>query len=73
MQVQWGNRCATSGCTPPPGSPLAYHHPEPWARCRQTSVFDSVPFCRRCHHDLHDGGHRVRLRDGRTLTPDGWA
>lgn len=72
MLVQWGHRCAGAGCTSPPGSALVPHHATPWHRTGRTSLADSVPLCETTHHDLHEGGRTVRLRDGRLLGPDGW-
>ena len=70
--VETGGRCQAGGCGAPPGSPLVPHHPDAWSRTHRTSFYDAVMFCERCHHDLHEGGRTVRLRDGRLLSPDGW-
>ena len=34
---------------------------------------DTVLLCTRCHRDVHDGRHALRLKDGRRLSPDGWS
>ena len=72
LQVQWGGRCAGAGCTSPPGTPLVPHHATPWHRTGTTSYRDTVPLCDTTHHDLHEGGRTIRLRDGRRLGPHGW-
>ena len=72
LLVQWGGRCAGAGCTSPPGTPLIPHHANPWARTGTTSLADAVPFCDTTHHDLHEGGRTILLRDGRRLGPHGW-
>ena len=72
LHVQWGGRCAGAGCTSPPGSPLVPHHANAWHRTRSTSYADTVPLCDSTHHDLHEGGKTIRLRDGRRLGPGGW-
>ena len=72
LHVQWGGRCAGAGCTSPPGTPLVPHHADPWHRTGTTAFSDAVPFCDTTHHDLHEGGKTIRLRDGRRLGPDGW-
>ena len=72
LHVQWGGRCAGAGCTSPPGTPLIPHHPDPWHLTGITSYTDAVPFCDTTHHDLHEGGKTIRLRDGRRLGPHGW-
>lgn len=72
LQVQWGGRCAGAGCTSPPGA-LIPHHANAWHRTGSTSLADTVPFCATTHHDLHEGGRVILLRDGRYLGPDGWA
>lgn len=66
-----GGRCAGAHCTSPPG-PLIPHHATPWHRTGTTSLSDTVPFCPTTHHDLHEGGRTIQLRDGRRLGPDGW-
>ena len=71
-QMETGGRCQAAGCHPPPGTPLIPHHPEAYARSRTTSFFDAVMLCERSHHDLHEGGKTLLLKDGRHLGPDGW-
>jgi len=70
--METGGVCQAAGCHPPPGTPLIPHHPEAFARSRTTSFFDTVMFCDRSHHDLHEGGKTLLLKDGRLLSPDGW-
>ncbi|MCU1589410.1 MAG: hypothetical protein JWP11_666 [Frankiales bacterium] len=70
--METGGVCQAAGCHPPPGAPLIPHHPEAFARSKTTSFFDTVMFCDRSHHDLHEGGKTLRLKDGRLLSPDGW-
>jgi hypothetical protein len=70
--METGGVCQAAGCHPPPGTPLRPHHPEAYARSKTTSFYDTVMFCDRSHHDLHEGGKTLRLKDGRLLGPDGW-
>jgi hypothetical protein len=70
--METGGVCQAAGCHPPPGTPLIPHHPDAYARSRTTSFDDAVMLCERSHHDVHDGGKTLRLKDGRLLAPDGW-
>jgi hypothetical protein len=70
--METGGVCQAAGCHPPPGTPLIPHHPEAFARSKTTSFFDTVMFCDRSHHDLHEGGKTLLLKDGRLLSPAGW-
>jgi hypothetical protein len=70
--METGGVCQAAGCHPPPGTPLIPHHPTAFARSRTTSFFDTVMFCDRSHHDLHEGGKTMLLKDGRLLSPGGW-
>ena len=72
LYVQWGGRCAGAGCPSPPGTPLIPHHPNSWAKTGTTSYTDSIPVCDHTHHDLHEGGKTIQLRDSRYLNADGW-
>lgn len=72
LQVQWGGRCAGAGCVRGPGHPLVPHHVQPFWQAGTTSVADTVPLCDQEHHDLHEGGRRIQLKDGRWIGPDGW-
>jgi hypothetical protein len=36
------------------------------------AVRDTVLLCEQTHHDLHSGGRRIRLKDGRVLDQHGW-
>jgi hypothetical protein len=70
--VETGARCQAAGCRSGPGRRLIPHHGNPWARCRTTSLYDTVLVCEQSHHDLHTGGHTLRLKDGRWLNEHGW-
>jgi hypothetical protein len=70
--IETGGVCQAAGCHPPPGTPLIPHHPDAYARSRTTSFEDAVMLCERSHHDVHEGGKTLRLKDGRLLGPEGW-
>jgi hypothetical protein len=70
--IETGGRCQAAGCRSGPGRRHIPHHAEPWARCRTTSLGDTVSVCEQTHHDLHAGGHTLRLKDGRWLNERGW-
>lgn len=69
LLAQWGGLCATDGCARPGVVP---HHAEPWWLTRRTRLADLVPYCDGCHHDLHEGGQTLKLRNGRWIGPTGW-
>ena len=69
LLAQWGGICATDGCGRPGVVP---HHAEPWWLTHRTRLADLVPYCDGCHHDLHEGGRTLRLRNGRWVGPTGW-
>ena len=69
MLARWGGTCATDGCGRPGVVP---HHAEPWWLTRRTRLEDLVPYCDGCHHDLHEGGKTIKLRNGRWVGPTGW-
>ena len=71
-RIETGGHCQGAGCSRGPGSRLVPHHPTPWAVCGTTSLAETVLLCEQSHHDLHSGGHVLRLKDGRLLGPDGW-
>lgn len=71
--LETGGHCQGAGCPRGPGLRLVPHHATPWARCRTTSLSDTVLLCEQTHHDLHSGGKTLLLKDGRWLGPDGWA
>jgi hypothetical protein len=73
-QLETGGICQGAGCTrgPHSGHPLIPHHANPYALCGTTSLDDTVLFCAVTHHDLHEGGKTIRLKDGRLLSPTGW-
>lgn len=73
--IQYDNRCAGVGCCrgkPDPLRPLRPHHVLRFAEDGVTRLEDTVMVCDTLHHDLHDGGQTVRLRDGRLLREQGW-
>jgi hypothetical protein len=51
---------------------LIPHHPEAFARSKTTSFYDTVMFCEHSHHDIHEGGKTLLLKDGRLLNANGW-
>ena len=69
LLARWGGTCATDGCGRPGVVP---HHAEPWWLTRRTRLEDLVPYCDGCHHDLHEGGKTIKLRNGRWVGPTGW-
>ncbi len=71
MRIQGGGACQGSGCPPRPDRILVPHHIAPWSRRHTTSLDDTAMLCERCHHDLHLGGVRLRLRDGRRICDQG--
>ena len=66
-RVQTGGICQAAGCPPRPDRPLVPHHITPWSHCHTTSIDDTAMLCEHCHRDLHLGGTRIRLRDGRRI------
>ena len=70
-RIETAGRCQGSGCPRGPGTRLVPHHATPWHRTGTTSLTDTVLLCEQTHHQLHTG-HTIRLKDGRTLGPDGW-
>lgn len=75
LRTQTGGHCQGAGCrrsTRDPATVLHPHHADPWSSCRSTSLNDTVHLCEHCHHNVHDGQHPLRLKDGRRLGPDGW-
>jgi hypothetical protein len=73
-EIETGGVCQAAGCNhgPATGHRLIPHHPTPYAVEPVTSVEDSVLVCELTHHDVHEGGRAVRLKDGRVLGPFGW-
>lgn len=69
LRAQWGRWCAVQGCDRPGTIP---HHAAPWWLTHRTRLADLVPLCPSSHHDLHEGGRTLRLRDGRHINPTGW-
>lgn len=70
LQAQWGG-CAVDGCAQP-YSRTRPHHVVPWWLSRITRLNDLIPACDHHHHDIHEGGRTLRLRDGRHINPTGW-
>jgi hypothetical protein len=71
LEAQWGG-CAVDGCHQP-YSRTRPHHVVPWWLSKITRLRDLAPVCDHHHHDIHEGGHTLRLRDGRYINPIGWA
>jgi hypothetical protein len=71
LEAQWGG-CAVDGCSQP-YSRTRPHHVIPWWLSKITRLKDLAPVCEHHHHDIHEGGHTLRLRDGRYICPTGWA
>jgi hypothetical protein len=73
-QIETGGICQAAGCHKGShsGHVLIPHHVTPYAICGSTSLKDTVLFCEVTHHDLHEGGKTIRLKDGRVLGPTGW-
>jgi hypothetical protein len=65
----WGPWCAIAGCTSTNTVP---HHVIPWWLSRRTRLRDLIPICKHCHHDVHEGGRTLRLKDGRLIDGLGW-
>ncbi len=70
LHTIWGAACAVNGCGDHRTVP---HHVRPWHLVARTRLRDLIPLCNQHHHALHDGGHTLRLRDGREITETGWA
>jgi hypothetical protein len=71
LEAQWGG-CAVDGCKQP-FSRTRPHHVVPWWLSKITRLRDLAPVCEHHHHDVHEGGFTLRLRDGRYINPTGWA
>jgi hypothetical protein len=73
-QVETGGICQGAGCGrgDPTGHRLIPHHVTAYAICGTTSLDDTVLVCEVTHHDLHEGGKTIRLKDGRRLNATGW-
>jgi hypothetical protein len=74
-QIETGGTCQAAGCNrgTQSGHRLIPHHAEPYAVSRSTSLEDTVLLCEVSHYDLHEGGKTLRLKDGRRISPAGWA
>ena len=72
--IETGGVCQGAGCHRghATGHRLIPHHPTPYAVNPVTSLDDAVYFCAVTHHDVHEGGKTIRLKDGRRLNADGW-
>ena len=73
-QIETGGLCQAAGCRngTASGHRLTPHHVNPYAISGETSLTDTVMLCELSHHDLHDGGKTIRLKDGRRINPYGW-
>ena len=75
LAIETGARCAGNGCCPDKPDPLVVlrpHHARRYADNGRTSLDETLPVCDTLHHDLHEGGKTVRLRDGRYLNEQGF-
>jgi len=73
--IEHRNRCAGVGCCrggTDPTTELVPHHLRRYADDGVTSLTDTILVCDVLHRDLHEGQQRVRLRNGRYLTENGW-
>jgi hypothetical protein len=72
--LETGGVCQAAGCSKGlhSGHPLVPHHVTAYARCRETSLAQTVLLCDGSHHDLHVGSRTIRLKDGRRLSAAGW-
>jgi len=73
--IEHRNRCAGVGCCrggTDPTTELVPHHLRRYADDGVTSLTDTILVCDVLHRDLHEGKQRVRLRNGRYLTENGW-
>jgi hypothetical protein len=71
LEAQWGG-CAVDGCNQP-FARTRPHHVIPWWLSKITRLKDLAPVCEHHHHDIHEGGRTLRLRNGRYICPIGWA
>jgi hypothetical protein len=71
LEAQWGG-CAVNGCNQP-FARTRPHHVIPWWLSKITRLKDLAPVCEHHHHDIHEGGRTLRLRDARYICPTGWA
>jgi hypothetical protein len=73
-QIETGGICQAAGCHKGShtGHVLIPHHATPYAICGTTSLDDTVLLCEVSHHDIHEGGKTIRLKDGRRLNATGW-
>jgi hypothetical protein len=74
LHLEWGGYCARAGCCrgPSSGDRLVPHHASLFSTTGATSLDDTVPLCEQDHHLLHAKNAPLRLKNGRTLGPDGW-
>lgn len=77
--AQWAAiKAIHSGCgwadCPAPISWCQAHHIREWERGGKTDLDNLIPLCSRHHHQVHEGGWRLRLQPDRSLEihrPDG--
>ena len=75
LHAQTGGQCQAAGChrtAAQLGTTLIPHHADPWVSRGTTSLSDTVLRCPASHHDLHEEGHTLLLKDGRRVGPAGW-
>lgn len=72
--LETGGICQGAGCTKGThsGHRLIPHHVSPYATGGATRLDDTALLCESTHHDLHEGGKTIRLKDGRLIGPHGW-
>jgi len=74
--IEHRNQCAGIGCCrsgTDPTTELVPHHVRRYTDDGVTSLTDTVLVCDVLHRDLHEGKQRIRLRNGRYLTENGWS
>lgn len=73
--IETGSRCQCMGCRGSavvPGLVLTPHHVYSYAEYGVTSHKETVLLCPPSHHDVHEGGKTIQLRDGRWFNASGW-
>ena len=73
--IETGGSCQCGGCRSRrtvPGTVLTPHHVAAYVATGVTSHRETVLLCPRSHHDVHEGGKIIQLKDGRWLNAAGW-
>lgn len=73
--IETAGQCQCRGCRGSrkiPGTVLIPHHVDAYASYGVTSHRETVLLCPASHHDLHEGGKTIQLKDGRWLNASGW-